>query len=117
MELTSLGFLLFIFISLIIYYALPKKIQPIVLLAMSTIFYCSYDVGMVVYILCTMITTFFAAKKIAVLDRKDSKRKRILQLALLINFGLLAFVKYTEFVIENINGIAGGLKLGYTIPG
>ncbi len=117
MQLTSLGFLLFILIGLIIYYVLPKRMQPIVLLIMSTIFYCSYDVGMVIYILCTMITTFLAAKKIAVLDRKDGKRKRILQLALLINFGLLAFIKYTEFLIGNINGIADGLGLGFAIPG
>lgn len=117
MQLTSLGFLLFILIGMILYYMCPKRIQPIILLVMSAIFYCSYDAGMVIYILCTMITTFFAAKKIAVMERGDIKRKRILQLSLLINFGLLGFVKYTEFVIENINGIADGLQLGFTIPG
>lgn len=117
MQLTSLGFLLFVLIGLILYYLLPKKVQPVILLFMSMFFYCSYDVRMVLYILCTMLTTFFAAKKIEELDRKDSNRKKILQLTLFFNFGLLAFVKYTEFVLGNLSGIADYLHVDLTIPG
>lgn len=117
MQLTSLGFILFILIGLILYYTLPKKMQPIVLLVMSMIFYCSYDVRMLLYILCTMVTTFWGACKISKLDRKDHNRKRILQLVLLINFGILAFVKYTEFVLDNLGNIADYLHIDFSIPG
>lgn len=117
MELTSLGFILFVLMGLLWYYFLPEKFQPIVLLIMSMLFYCSYNPMAVIYILGTIIMTFLAAKKIALLDRKDRNRKRILQFVLLFNFGLLGFVKYIEFVIDNINGITNGLQLGFTIPG
>ena len=117
MQLTSLGFLLFILIGFILYYVLPKRAQPVILLFMSILFYCSYDVKMIFYIIVTSLTTFFAAQKLEALERKDCRRKKLLQLTLLINFGLLAFVKYTEFVFDNINVITDTFHINVSIPG
>ena len=116
MQLTSLGFLLFIIIGFVLYYWLPQKYQPVILLVMSAVFYCSYDAGLFVYILCTMITTFTAAKKIESLEKKQD-RKKVLQLTLVVNFGLLAFVKYTEFLLDNICSIAESINWNLPIPG
>ncbi len=117
MSLTSIGFIFFITLLLGLYYWVPDKFQSKVLLIASILFYCSFGIGTVGYIIATTITIFFAANTIESLQKGDQRRKQILILTLLINFGLLALVKYTNFFVENIDSILGRMQLGYRIPG
>lgn len=127
----SLKFILFLLVTLFIYYILPKKCQWIVLLAANFVFYFSAGVTYPVYILFTAITVYTCA---IILERNDnrineykkdvkngnissssneenknfikriSKRKKLLiGICLLLNIGILATVKYSEFFLENIN--------------
>ena len=117
MQLSSLGFLIFMAVGLCFYYILPQKNQWKVLFIMNIIFYCSFGLSTVGYIVLASLVTFFAARYIESRKRGDSKKKRILQCALILDFGLLAFVKYTDFLIININKIFTLGKIGYAIPG
>lgn len=99
MQLTSLGYLIFIVWGLVCYYLLPKKYQPGILFVMSVLFYCSYNISLIGYIIATIISTYVAANIIEGKEKHDKNKKRILQLALVFNFGMLACVKYTDLLI------------------
>ncbi|MCR5416233.1 MAG: MBOAT family protein [Pseudobutyrivibrio sp.] len=121
-----IGFLLAVFV---IYYLLPGKMQWPFLLLASYAFYFIADPRYLIFIAVTSVTTFFAAKAIS--DKKiafdtwfkghkkeyekeerkalkaaeKSKEKKIFLACLLLNLGILAVTKYTNFTIANINSI------------
>ncbi len=117
MQLISLGFLIFIFIGVLLYYLISKKFQPFLLLFMSAIFYCSYRLSAVIYILVTILTTYIAAIKLEEMDKKSKKRKIVLLITLMINFGMLAFIKYTSFAVDNFNGLFKQFHWNILLPG
>ncbi len=126
---TSYSFIIFITIIFILYYTIPKGLQWVLLLAASYLFYSLMSIKFLFYILFTTITTYFIGIKIgelhnihsnyladhkASLSREEKKSYRAfmksrlwkwLLVCLLLNFGLLVIAKYTNFTIENINGI------------
>ena len=63
MSYISAGFLLLIIITAIIYYVLPRNCQWIVLLAASIVFYATYGIRYMGYILFTIITTYIFTVK------------------------------------------------------
>ena len=104
MSYISAGFLLLIAITAVIYYILPKNCQWIVLLAASFVFYATYGVRYMGYILFTIITTYFLTLKMETCEDKPT-RKRYLIWCLLLNFGLLFLMKYLNFTLGNLNSV------------
>lgn len=126
---TSYEFLGFLAVLFVLYYLIPKKFQWKLLLVFSYIFYFFAGAYCLVYILITSVTTYFAACKIedtgrqqsaylkankASLSKEDRKayKKKMKRVqwnwtlaCLLLNIGILAVVKYTNFVISNVNGL------------
>lgn len=126
---TSYEFLGFVGVLFLVYYLVPKKVQWMLLLAASWIFYAAADPRFLIYILATTVTIYFTARIIerdqerqtaylrehkAEMDRDGKKsykesrhrvRFRWLLLGLLINLGILATLKYANFFISNVNGI------------
>ena len=126
---TSYSFIIFISLLFIIYYAIPKKYQWMLLLLASYIFYSFAGIKFLSYIIFTTVSTYFASQKIgnlydeefkylkenkAELSRDEIKeykskiksaRWKWLLSCLLLNFGILAIIKYTNFTISNINYI------------
>lgn len=77
MTLTSLNFLLFLGILIILYYVLPHKIQWIVLLVASYIFYYfAGGLSCFAFILFTTITTYLATY---LMDKNNKKTAKILE--------------------------------------
>ena len=62
MSFTSIDFLLFFGILIILYYALPKKVQWIVLLVASYSFYALAGLKYAGFILFTTITTYLVTR-------------------------------------------------------
>ena len=62
MSFTSIDFLAFFGILIILYYALPKKIQWIVLLVASYTFYTLAGLKYIGFILFTTITTYLVTR-------------------------------------------------------
>ena len=111
MSLISMEFLTFVAVAVIGYYLIPKRYQWIWLLAFSYIYYASSGMKYLVFLLYTTVVTYGTARIIYGADQKfaDQKekiktcKKSIMVLALLLDFGMLAVLKYTNFAIANIN--------------
>lgn len=136
MQFTSIAFIIFLTITLLAYYLLPKKRQIGVLLLASMCFYIFAGFSYFIFLLTTIITIYIASNKIQKLsdiqveeiklmeekeDRKKfkarikQKQKKIMLNAVYINLGILAILKYTDFVIGNINSVLNVFSLN-TLP-
>lgn len=125
---TSYQFIIFLIAALILYYIVPKKAQWMVLLLMNTIFYIYAGLSGLIFIITTIITTFFGAALITkekdrsivyLKQNKESltkeqkkayklsvqrRQKLYLIMVLVINFGILAILKYTNMFIVTFTG-------------
>lgn len=115
MSYTSLIFLIFVAVAAIGYYLIPKKFQQVWLLFFSYLYYLSAGGKIIFFILFSTGTTFFGGLLLERISQAELPKKRIqsrkrtvLILLLFMNFGVLAFVKYTNFIIDNINALTGG---------
>lgn len=104
MSLISTEFLLFVLTAVTGYYLIPKKYQWIWLLAFSYIYYAAAGVRLVFFLVYTTVTAYAAGRLIERTEEKQ-KKKGILVGCLLLNFGMLSVLKYTNFVIDNLNKI------------
>lgn len=129
MSITSPSFLVFCIALIFVYYIVPKKIQWLVLLAANILFYFWMSTSVGAYILVTSATVWACALALQRMDEKrDSqikegeytkeekkafkalvkKRKRLLvSAAAVLNFGILAYMKYYNFIAGTINRFAG----------
>lgn len=105
MVFSSLTFLFaFLPIFLVLYYCSPAKYRNGLLFMGSLVF---YGIGEPLY-LCLIICSVLVNLGIGLfIDRSErlSGKKLWLITGLLYNFGLLFFFKYTNFFLENINGV------------
>lgn len=125
----SYEFIGYIMLVFLLYYMLPTKYQWKWLLIASYIFYFVADPVYLIYIMVTTVTVFFLGCRIEDLREKQSiylkehreelsredkkiykaqtkkKQWRILLVALFLNLGILAVVKYTNFAISNVNAL------------
>lgn len=106
MALNSLGFVLFVVLAVAGYYLIPRRFQWMWLLGFSYLYYISHGPGLLVYLLFTTATTFLAGWYLDGEERK-SRRKAMLILTLVLNFGMLGMLKYLNFLIMNANRIFG----------
>ena len=119
-----------------LYYLIPKRYQWKFLLVVSYLFYWQAGRSRIFYILVTTLVTYYGALRIGKLgqekaawleahkktaDREGKKRFRagikkrqkvFFLAALLLDLGLLVVMKYTNFFIENVNGVIGALGRG-----
>ncbi len=105
MSITSISFLIFVALAMVIYYIVPKKFQYLVLLTASIVFYVSYGIGYVPYVLITTLITYAGAR---IFSKPDFKhRKAVLIGVLVVTLGLLCYTKYTNFVLSTLNTFTG----------
>ena len=126
---TSYEFIGFMFAVFALYYLVPKRFQQILLLAASYLFYFCAGTFYPIFILITTLTTYLTGMKLEKLllekkayvkehkaelsreekkaynERMQKKRFRCMLLCMLLNFGILAVCKYTNFAIVNINSL------------
>lgn len=121
MSFVSTEFLLFVAIAAAGYYLIPKKFQWMWLLLFSYIYYASSGIKFLFFLLFTTLTTYGAAIWIEHVNQQQSddkkkiakKKRNITIIGLLLNFGMLALLKYVNFGIININAI---FKADFTFP-
>lgn len=122
MSFVSWQFIAFVVLSLFAYYIFPKKIQWLVLLAVSILFYSLGGLKILAYLIFTILTTYFSAIKIGKLNEKlqskqdknvsekiKSKKKLWVLFSVVCNFGMLFFFKYWNFsagIADKIFGIS-----------
>ena len=96
MSLVSGTFIAIMILTTILYYLLPKKTKPYILLVISICVYASLGVKSLIYIIISSITTYIAT----LLFRKNKYKKLILIITLAINIGILIIIK--SELIKNI---------------
>lgn len=99
MSITSISFLLFLVILIFAYYLLPKKWSPYVLLLGSAYFYTQFDLRYSLFLLGSILTTFFAGLLIEKSAKKCTK-KWILGSTIVLNIGVLFFVKFAPYILR-----------------
>ena len=123
MSFTTFEFFLFIAAAVVIYYVIPKKLQWIWLLIISYVYYASYDISTVWMLLLTTYVTYRGGILLDRLneqkpqdgisreEKKDfkknivRKKKKIVLAMVLIAFGMLGIMKYTNFMLGNIDAV------------
>lgn len=102
MGLTNLTFFLFCFISLVVYYLLPKRFSYIALLLSSIIFlfYNDLTITNVSYVLLILLTSYISG---ILMKKFESKKKIIMIFSVLIILFELAFLKYSNLLIRTSN--------------
>ena len=100
---SSIPFLFYFLPCVLLLYALsPKKLKNFTLLICSLVFYAWGEPRLVLL----MMLTVFGGYILGLLTEKYPKYKKcFLSLALVLGLGFLAYFKYVDFFIENINAV------------
>ena len=100
---SSVTFLfLFLPITLLLYYIVPKKLKNPVLLLTSLVFYAW---GEPVYVILMLYSILLNYSMGLLMDRFPQSKKQVLIFTVAVNLFLLGFFKYYGFLMENINTI------------
>ena len=117
MSFISVVFIVFLLITTTIYFLVPSKSQWIVLLFASYLFYFTAGIELAVFLLSTTIIVYWAGKALGKLNQEyrdrlkygtdldkekrkllkasvNRRKKRIVAVMLIINFGILFVLKY-----------------------
>lgn len=135
MNFTELYFIPFLLAAVFLYFTVFRKCQWVFLLGISVIFYLFAGPKYIVFIIASSFTTYLLARRIqflhdeektasgaADISKEDKKalkkkyarrKKRWLLLDLLINIGLLAVIKYTDFALSGISHVLSGFGLDW----
>lgn len=133
---TSFSFIAFMAVVFLLYYLLPKKWQWVWLLVASLFFYWCADPMYLIFVGVTALSAYGATLLLEKIDGKQkaylsehkaeldkeakkaykakmkAKKWHLLLVFLFLDLGILAVTKYTNFIIDNINGfLSGGHQL------
>ena len=108
MGITSFYFLCFFAAILIVYYLIPAKLQWVLLLACSAAYYLLSGNGMLILYPVVSVTACYAGIRLleGAPGQDAKKRKWILAMTISVNIGILVVLKYVNFGIYTIDGIA-----------
>ncbi len=98
----SLPFLAFMPITAVVAFMLPPRAMRVWLLAMSLVFYLSWDIRFGAVLLGIILVSYFGARY---LEGENRKKRDMALVAALLLAGLI-FFKYTAFFLRNINMIS-----------
>jgi alginate O-acetyltransferase complex protein AlgI len=118
----SFEFFVFLATFLTVFFSLPPRAQPFVMLIGSYVFYMGWRPSYALLLALTTVVDFTTGLMMAQ-SRTETSRRIALAIALTINLGILATVKYLDFMIANVVGLAGffghqlpDLSLGIVLP-
>lgn len=108
MGITSFYFLCFYAVILILYYVIPKRMQWGLLLVCSVSYYLLSGNGILILYPIAAVAVCYAGGRmlLSLPAEKTRKRKSILVVTILVNIGILVILKYINFGIYTIDGIA-----------
>lgn len=89
----------FLPVFLVLYHLVGNRLKNYVILGASVLFYAWGAPGFIFLVLASLIANFYIVKLLG----SASNRKLFVAISVLINIGLLAYFKYANFFIGNIN--------------
>ena len=124
MSITSFYFLCFFAGILILYYIIPKKLQWPLLLLCSVAYYMMTDNYLLILYPIASVAVCYMGIRVIEAAKDERRKKAALITVIVVNIGILVILKYVNFGIYTINGIAkflghkGSLlhRLGFLAP-
>lgn len=110
----SFHFLLFFPAVVLAYFIVPAKLRYLWLLAASYYFYMSWNAKYAVLIAFSTFVTWASGLLLGICKKQGIKHtagKWVVALSFLINLGILAFFKYFDFALGNVNALLG--RMGF----
>lgn len=106
MVFSSITFLYYFLPALIIiYFVVPNKFKNLILLLFSMFFYFYGEPRYIIVLLFSCVFNYYYGKIIEKAPRK--RKKLLLAINLIVNFGILFYFKYFHFFLDNINALFG----------
>lgn len=100
---SSIFLLYFLPVFLVLYYLAAVKYKNYIALAASIVFYAWGAPGFIFIVILSVILDFYIVKYMYLSNGR--KRRWLLGLSVLLNIGMLIYFKYSNFFVENVNGI------------
>ncbi len=116
MTFSSYTFLIFIVVVFALHRALPTfRAQKINLTIAGFVFYAAWNPPFVLLLMMATVVDWFLARAIAASE--DPRQRRLwLTLSLCSNLGMLAFFKYSNFLLQNFIALAHSVGIEYAPP-
>lgn len=133
---TSFSFFIFLPAVLLLYFLIPRKWRTGWLLLASLGFYMNFHPKYILVIAFSTVVSYLAGLKLETLNQSDpgcapgqqgnsaagggaavtaKKRRTVMVLGIVIVTGVLAFFKYTNFLLGNINTLLGAVGIEYSV--
>ena len=104
MVFSSLVFLfVFLPLTLLLYFSVPRRLRNTILLIVSLIFYAWGEPIYIILMLFSTVTDFVHGLLVERYRNQPKKAKLVVLSSITINLGLLVFFKYSTFLLTNIN--------------
>ena len=111
----SFEFLIFFPVVTLVYFLIPDRVKWIWLLVTSYFFYMNWHAEYALLMAACTIVTFVSSRLIVRYD--DPKKKKLAMIAsIVLNIGLLAYFKYTGFLLEVIQRVCDAVGIPVTTP-
>ena len=94
---------LFLPLTILLYFATPRRFRNIVLLIASLVFYAWGAPQILAFLLVSCAADYWVSLYLAPGCAADRTRKRLLWGIVTANLGLLAYFKYANFFVEQAN--------------
>lgn len=111
----SLVFAVFLPSVVALFWLVPHRRRPLVLLAASYVFYGWWDWRFLSLILVSTVVDFSAARRIFA-TANAAARKRWVLLSVVVNLGILGFFKYWGFFVESASDLLSQLGADVSSP-
>ncbi len=102
----SIQFLVFFPIVVLMFFIIPRKLRSIWLLLASYFFYMCWNPLYILLILFSTVVTWISGRLIGGAESDRGKREKwIVGICFFLNLSILAFYKYADFLLQNINAV------------
>jgi alginate O-acetyltransferase complex protein AlgI len=103
-EFNSLEYVLLLVVTSLLFFGAGYRARLIVLIVASLVFYAAWSVPLVSLIVLSAFVDFAAGRALARYEGESQrKRKLVLAASMIINLGLLAYFKYTNFFLDSLH--------------
>jgi D-alanyl-lipoteichoic acid acyltransferase DltB (MBOAT superfamily) len=103
----SYEFLVFLLVFLVVFYALDDMRQRKLVVVLFSLFFYGWFYWPYLFLIAgSMVVNYWVGRRLAG-DGSEAARSRLLALGIVLNLVLLAYFKYWNFLIENVNALTG----------
>lgn len=116
MRFDSLTFLLFFAAIVLLYNLLPSwRGQKLLLLLASYLFYAAWSPPLILLVWVSTVVDYFIAGAMPT-QNSNPRRRLLLLVSLTVNFGLLSYFKYADFLLESFSVAVASVGIVYQAP-